>query len=72
MVRRAREHLAAGRPRFAASPEDQRRLTEQFAVAATTGDEMIGPWPPTVWGGTVTVTTYSVTTSVSVAAISLP
>ena len=46
--------------------------TNVVVVAATTGDEMIGPWPPSVWGGTVTVTTYSVTTSVSVAAISLP
>ena len=38
IVRRAREHLAAGRPRFAASAAEQRRLTEQFALAVATGD----------------------------------
>jgi hypothetical protein len=46
--------------------------TNVVTVALTTGDEMIGPFPVGVWGGTVTVTTYSVTASVSVAAISMP
>jgi hypothetical protein len=46
--------------------------TNVVVVAATTGDEMIGPFPVGVWGGTVTVTTYSVTASVTVAAISVP
>ena len=42
------------------------------SVAATTGDEMIGPFSVARFGSTVTVTSYSVTTSVSVAAISVP
>jgi hypothetical protein len=46
--------------------------TNVVSVGATTGDEMIGPWPVERWGGTVTVTTYSVTASVSVAAIRIP
>lgn len=44
-------------------------------VAATTGDEMIGPFPPSRFNdssGNVTVTTYSVTATVSVAAIRVP
>jgi hypothetical protein len=44
-------------------------------VAATTGDEMIGPFDPGRFNdssGNVTVTTYSVTASVSVAAIRIP
>jgi len=44
-------------------------------VAATTGDEMIGPFNPARFNdasGNVVVTTYSVTTSVSVAAVRLP
>jgi RNA polymerase sigma-70 factor, ECF subfamily len=35
---RARDHLAAHRPRFQASPDDHRRLLEQFLRAARTGD----------------------------------
>lgn len=35
---RARERVAAGRPRFVASPADQRRLTERFLAALETGD----------------------------------
>jgi hypothetical protein len=46
--------------------------TNVVSVGATTGDELIGPFPVGVWGGTVTVTTYSVTATVSVAAISIP
>jgi len=42
------------------------------SVAATTGDELIGPFPISRFSGVVTVTSYSVTTSVSVAAISVP
>lgn len=38
LVRRARAHLAAGRPRFAVSPAEQQQLARQFAVACTTGD----------------------------------
>jgi len=44
-------------------------------VAATTGDEMIGPFDPARFNnssGNVTVTTYSVTASVQVAAIRIP
>ncbi len=41
-------------------------------VAATTGDEMIGPFPISRFGSPVTVISYSVTASVSVAAISIP
>lgn len=35
---RAKDHIAAERPRFQASPEDHRRLLEQFTRAATNGD----------------------------------
>ncbi|HYN87850.1 MAG TPA: RNA polymerase sigma-70 factor [Ardenticatenaceae bacterium] len=38
MVRRARQHLAANRPRFDASPEQRERLTEQFLHTCVTGD----------------------------------
>ena len=44
-------------------------------VAADTGDEMIGPFPVARFNdssGNVTVTTYSVTSSVTVAAVRLP
>jgi hypothetical protein len=41
-------------------------------VAATTGDEMIGPFPISRFGSVVTVISYGVTASVSVAAISIP
>ncbi len=41
-------------------------------VAATTGDEMIGPFPISRFGSVITVTSYSVTATVSVAAISVP
>lgn len=35
---RARDHIAEHRPRFQASPEEHRRLLEQFMRAARTGD----------------------------------
>lgn len=35
---RAKEHIVAERPRFQASPEEHRRLLEQFSRAATSGD----------------------------------
>ncbi|HKX17527.1 MAG TPA: RNA polymerase sigma-70 factor [bacterium] len=35
---RARDHIAQHRPRFQASPEEHRRLLEQFMRAARTGD----------------------------------
>jgi RNA polymerase sigma-70 factor (ECF subfamily) len=35
---RARQRVAAGRPRFPASDDDQRRLTERFLAAAERGD----------------------------------
>lgn len=38
LVRRGRQRLAAGRPRFHASPEAQTRLFERFASACSTGD----------------------------------
>ena len=38
MVRRAREHLAAGRPRFRPGREEQERLTLQFVRTCTEGD----------------------------------
>jgi hypothetical protein len=44
-------------------------------VAATTGDEMIGPFPQDRFNdasGNVTVTSYSVTATVSVVAMRLP
>ena len=38
LVHRARSHVQAGRPRFAAPPEAQRRLLESFAAAAAQGN----------------------------------
>jgi RNA polymerase sigma-70 factor (ECF subfamily) len=38
MLHRARQHLVAGRPRFAPSPEEHTRLTQQFLATAATGD----------------------------------
>ena len=35
---RARDHIARHRPRFQASPDEHRRLLEQFLHAARTGD----------------------------------
>ena len=38
LAARAREHIEAGRPRFAASPEEGRRLAEAFQAAAASAD----------------------------------
>lgn len=38
MLRRARERLVAGRPRFEAKAEEHLRLTQQFLATAATGD----------------------------------
>jgi RNA polymerase sigma-70 factor (ECF subfamily) len=38
LAHRARERIAEGRPRFVASPEEQRRLTERFLAATQDGD----------------------------------
>ncbi len=38
MLRRARERVVAGRPRFEASSEEHARLTQQFLATAATGD----------------------------------
>jgi RNA polymerase sigma-70 factor (ECF subfamily) len=38
MLHRARRHVVAGRPRFAASPEEHERLTQQFLATVATGD----------------------------------
>lgn len=38
LVRRARQHLSNGRPRFQTSPTEQQTLTIQFAQACATGD----------------------------------
>ncbi len=38
LVHRARERVATGRPRFAASPDEQRLLTERFLAASERGD----------------------------------
>jgi RNA polymerase sigma-70 factor (ECF subfamily) len=38
LAHRARERVAEGRPRFSASLEEQRRLTERFLAAALDGD----------------------------------
>ena len=38
MLHRARQHLVDGRPRFAASPEDHERLTQQFLATVASGD----------------------------------
>ena len=38
IARRARQSVAARRPRFERSPEEQERLTQQFLVACTSGD----------------------------------
>lgn len=38
MVKRARKHIAARRPRFRVSPEQQERLTYQFIQTCTSGD----------------------------------
>jgi RNA polymerase sigma-70 factor (ECF subfamily) len=38
LVSRARRHVSARRPRFAASPDDGERLTTEFLIACGTGD----------------------------------
>jgi RNA polymerase sigma-70 factor (ECF subfamily) len=38
MLHRARQHIVAERPRFAASPEEHERLTQQFLATVATGD----------------------------------
>lgn len=38
MVRRARQHLADGRPRFQSTPEEQQHIVYQFAQACVQGD----------------------------------
>jgi RNA polymerase sigma-70 factor (ECF subfamily) len=38
LLKRAKAHLAAHRPRFDASPEEQAQLTRQFVAACTQGD----------------------------------
>jgi len=38
LLRRARERVVAGRPRFEASTEEHARLTQQFLATAATGD----------------------------------
>ena len=38
LAKRARDHLAAERPRFDPEPDDVRRLTEMLLAAAATGD----------------------------------
>ena len=38
MVKRAKAHIAAGRPRFDVSPAEQEQLTLQFTQACATGD----------------------------------
>jgi RNA polymerase sigma-70 factor, ECF subfamily len=38
LVRRARERIAEGRPRFDASREERERMTERFMAACATGD----------------------------------
>ena len=38
LLTRAKEHIAVGRPRFQPSPEEHRRLLEQFMRAAGNGD----------------------------------
>lgn len=38
LVRRAKAHLAAGRPRFDVSPTEQQQLAERFTLACATGD----------------------------------
>lgn len=38
MIRRARQHIEAGRPRYTVSPEAQQALTMQFTEACVSGD----------------------------------
>ncbi len=38
LASRAREHVKAGRPRYAPTPEEEERLTAAFLAAAATGD----------------------------------
>lgn len=38
MVRRARQHVADGRPRFQATPTEQQQMMQQFAQACVQGD----------------------------------
>lgn len=38
MVHRARQHIAARRPRYTSSPEQQERLADEFMQLCTTGD----------------------------------
>ena len=38
IAQRAREHIAVGKPRYEASPEEQARLVEQFMNATQSGD----------------------------------
>ncbi len=38
LLRRARQHITSGRPRFDASPEQHKKLLEGFLAASSTGD----------------------------------
>jgi len=38
LIRRARQHISSGRPRFDASPEQHKKLLEGFLLASSTGD----------------------------------
>ncbi|MBV8475082.1 MAG: RNA polymerase sigma-70 factor [Acidobacteria bacterium] len=38
LVRRARQYVTSGRPRFTATPEEHRRLLDEFLAAASSGD----------------------------------
>ena len=38
LVRRARQHVNSGRPRFKPSPEEHKRLLDEFLAASSTGD----------------------------------
>lgn len=41
LAARAREHVKAARPRYKPSPEEEKRLTEAFLMAALTGDAAV-------------------------------
>lgn len=57
----------------ASFPADSGRAAQNLAavIPATTGDKMIGPFPPEIWGESVNLT-YSADAGLTVAVVSLP
>src|SRR5205823_14889763 len=38
LVRRARQHVTSGRPRFSATPEEHKKLLDEFLAATSSGN----------------------------------